>query len=85
MNLVLEDTIVDGEKETFQNLSRIFRIQKKENKKNNPNEIFRIKEVEIDNFGFALINHKEIKVPRSGMIDWNDMSVTNETLNSRVE
>ena len=83
MNLVLEDTIVDGEKETSQNLSRIFRIKKKENKKKNPNEIFRIKEVEIDNFGFALINHKEIKVPRSGMIDWNDMSVTNVCISAR--
>lgn len=83
MNLVLEDTIVDGEKETFQNLSRIFRIQKKENKINNPNEIFRIKEVEIDNLGFALINHKESKVPRSGMIDWNDMSVTNVCISAR--
>ena len=32
MNLVLEDLIQDGEKETFQNLSRIFRIKKKKNK-----------------------------------------------------
>ena len=83
MNLVLEDIYENGEKSTFQNLSRIFRIKKKEKKEKNPNEIFRIKEVEIDNFGFALINHKERKIPRSGMIDWNDMSVSNVCISAR--
>ena len=83
MNLVLEDIYENGEKSTFQNLSRIFRIKKKEKKEKNPNEIFRIKEVEIDNFGFALINHKERKIPRSGMIDWNDMSISNVCISAR--
>lgn len=77
MNLVLEDgEIIDGEVSTNQNLSRIFKIKKRAEKKPvNPKEIFRIKNVEIDNMGFALINHKTKKTPRSGMIDWNDMVV----------
>ena len=83
MNLVLEDIIENGDSTTFQNLSRIFRIKKKEKKEVNPNEIFRIKEVEINNFGFALINHKKKKTPRSGMVDWNDMSVSNACISAR--
>lgn len=83
MNLVLEDILEDGEIKTFQNLSRIFRIQKKEKKKVNPNELFKIKEVEINNFGFALINYQTKKIPRTGIIDWNDMSVSNINISAR--
>lgn len=83
MNLVLEDILADGEIKTFQNLSRIFRIKKKVKKNVNPNEIFNIKEVEINNFGFALINHKTKKTPRTGMIDWNDLSVSNINISAR--
>ena len=82
MNLVLEDIIENGEISTFQNLSRIFRLSKKE-KKANDKEIFRIKEVEINNFGFALINHKARKTPRTGKIDWNDMSIQNACISAR--
>ncbi len=83
MNLVLEDIIEDGQPATFQNLSRIFGIKKPTEKKVNPKEIFRIKEVEIDNFGFALINHKEKKTPRTGKIDWNDLSISNICISAR--
>ena len=83
MNLVLEDIIENGQPATFQNLSRIFRIKKNKKKEVNPNEIFRIKEVEINNFGFALINHKHRKTPHTGMIDWNDMQVKNLCLSGR--
>ena len=83
MNLVLEDIINKGEPATFQNLSRIFRIKKKEKRTVNPKEIFRIKEVEINNFGFALINHKSKKTPHTGMIDWTDMSISNICISAR--
>lgn len=83
MNLVLEDIIENGQPATFQNLSRIFGIKKKVEKKINPKEIFRIKEVEIDNMGFTLINHKEKKTPRTGKIDWNDMSISNICISAR--
>ena len=84
MNLVLEDREDDGSGNTTgENLTRIFRIPKKQVKKVNPKEIFRIQEVEIDNLGFALINHKVKKTPRSGMIDWNDMSVSGISLSAR--
>ena len=83
MNLVLEDLIENGKTLPYENLSRIFRIKKQTEKKINPEEIFRIKEVEIDNFGFALINHKERKTPRSGKINWDDMSISNICLSAR--
>ena len=83
MNLVLEDIIENGEPATYQNLSRIFRIKKKPKPKVNPKEIFRINEVEINNIGFALINHKEKKTPRTGKIDWNDMSISNICISAR--
>ena len=83
MNLVLEDKVIDGKTEPFENLSRIFRIEKQPKKKANPKEIFRIKEVEISNFGFALINHQEKKTPRTGEIDWNDLSVNNISISAR--
>ena len=83
MNLVLEDLVVDGQTEPFQNLSRIFRIKKQTTPKVNPKEIFKIKEVEISNFGFALINHQQKKTPRTGKIDWNDLSISNISISAR--
>ena len=83
MNLVLEDMTVDGKTEPFENLSRIFRLKKAPAKKPNPKEIFRIKEVEIANFGFALINHQKRKTPRTGKIDWNDLSISNISISAR--
>ena len=83
MNLVLQDLIQDGQELTTENLSRIFRLKKNPNKKFNPNELFNIKEVEINNFGFALINHKTKKTPRTGKIDWNDLSIKNLNISAR--
>ena len=83
MNLVLEDLIVDGKTEPFENLSRIFRLKKNAAKKPNPKEIFRIKEVEIANFGFALINHQKKKTPLTAKIDWNDLSISNIHISAR--
>ena len=83
MNLVLEDFIQDGQNLTTENLSRIFRLKKDPNKKVNPNELFNIKEVEINNFGFALINHKTKKTPRTGKINWDDMVIKNLNISAR--
>jgi hypothetical protein len=83
MNLVLEDLIEDGQVLANENLSRIFRLKRNPEKITNPNELFNIKEVEIENFGFALINHKQIKTPRTGKIDWNDMLIQNLNVKAR--
>lgn len=83
MNLVLEDYIENGERVLTENLTRIFRIKPSTDTTVNPNEIFRIKDVEIDNFGFALINRKSIKTPRTGKIDWDDLDIRNICITAR--
>ena len=76
MNLVLEDD-VDPNGNGTDNLSRIFRLQKNPPKKApDPNEIFHIRRVEINNMAFALINHKTLKTPYMGGINWNDLGVS---------
>ena len=77
MNLVLEDG-QDTSGKGMDNLSRIFRLKKNQPKKEpSENEIFHIKNVEINNMAFALINYKTRKTPYSGGINWNDLDVYN--------
>ena len=83
MNLVLEDYMENGERVLTENLSRIFRIKPSTDDTVNPNEIFRIKDVEIDNFGFALINRKSLKTTRTGKIDWDDLDIRNICITAR--
>lgn len=84
MNLVLENAPAGSEK-GMENLSRIFRLKKGKKDKKNPKdkELFHIKKVEINNMGFALINHKSKKTPYSGGINWNDMDIKNIRINAR--
>ena len=85
MNLVLEDfadpTNTDGK---YNNLSRIFRLTKKEVRvEPKDRELFCIKNVEIENMGFALINKSSKKNLYRGEIDWNNLDVKN--LNLKAE
>ena len=49
MNLVLEDRFTDtGERDSYDNLSRIFRIEKSEDSTISPKEIFKISDIEIN-------------------------------------
>ena len=79
MNLVIEDFAEPAKADDkYNNLSRIFRLTKKEVRvEPKDKEIFRIKDVEIENMGFALINKSSKKTPYSGEIDWNDLDVKN--------
>ena len=83
MNLVLQDVDGNPNVDPHENLSRIFRLKKKEVRTVNPKELFRIKEVEIDNFGFALINHSSQKTPLNSKINWNDLDISNISISAR--
>lgn len=83
MNLVLEDS-KDSTKKGMTNLTRIFRLKKKQVKKQpSPNEIFHINKIEVNNMAFALINHKTKKTPYSGGINWNDLDITDIDLKAK--
>ena len=83
MNLVLEDS-TDSTKKGMTNLTRIFRLKKKQEKKQpSPNEIFHINKIEVNNMAFALINHKTKKTPYSGGINWNDLDITDIDLKAK--
>ena len=85
MNLVLED-FADPDKagSKYNNLSRIFRLTKKEVRvEPKDRELFCIKNVEIENMGFALINKSSNKNLYRGEIDWNNLDVKN--LNLKAE
>ena len=85
MNLVLED-FADPKKadSKYNNLSRIFRLTKKEVRvEPKDRELFCIKNVEIENMGFALINKSSKKNLYRGEIDWNNLDVKN--LNLKAE
>ena len=86
MNLVLEDLTSDADTiEMYNNLSRIFRIKKGMPRKTpNPDEIFRISDVKVEDMGFSLINHssKPIKYYGGG-IDWNNLNVTQIYVDAR--
>lgn len=79
MNLVIEefpdDEVKTGD-DKYNNLSRIFRIGKPEVKPvPRPEEIFHIKEVQIDDMGFCLKNKSKDKTPYYGQINWNDLDI----------
>ena len=84
MNLVLEnfaDPAIEGK---YNNLSRIFRLTKKEVRvEPKDRELFCIKKVEIENMGFALINKSSKKNLYRGEIDWNNLDIKN--LNLKAE
>ena len=78
MNLVLEDKYLeDGTRKPYNNLSRIFRIQKKGHKEPSPKEIFNISDIEISQMGFRLIGRSSRRIKHHGGIDWNDLDVKN--------
>ena len=85
MNLTLEDRIMEnGVIDQYDNLSRIFRIEKPETKKEpSPEEIFRISNIEITDMGFRLLNRSSNKTPYYGGINWNDLDVSSINLNAR--
>ena len=84
MNLVLEDDPDDTTGQGTDNLSRIFRLVKNPPKKEPlPDEIFHIRDVELNNMAFALINHKTLKTPHYGGMNWNDLDVTDIDLKAR--
>lgn len=84
MNLVLEDDPDDTTGKGTDNLSRIFRLVKNPPKKEPlPDEIFHIRDVELNNMAFALINHKTLKTPHYGGMNWNDLDITDIDLKAR--
>ena len=84
MNLVLEDDPDDTTGKGTDNLSRIFRLAKNPPKKEPlPDEIFHIRDVELNNMAFALINHKSLKTPYYGGMNWNDLDITDIDLKAR--
>ena len=84
MNLVLEDFADSAKADSkYNNLSRIFRLTKKEVRVEPRNkEIFHIKNVEIDDMGFALINKSSKKNKYRGEIDWNNLDIKNICLSA---
>lgn len=79
MNLVLEDSTMEG-KEKYNNLSRIFRLKKKEEKKTSDKELFHIRKVEINGFAFRMKNYSSDKTPFRGGINWNDLDISDISL-----
>ena len=75
MNLVLEDSPMEG-KEKSNNLSRIFRLKKKEEKKKSDKELFHIRKVEINGFAFRMKNYSSRKTTYRGSgMNWNDLDL----------
>lgn len=84
MNLVLEEKEDSGDGDiSTDNLSRIFRIKKPENKKKSEKDIFLIKKVEISNMGFSMKSCMSDRPTYKGGIDWNDLDIKNIDLNAR--
>ena len=86
MNLVLEDLMSEADTVImYNNLSRIFRIDKdKERKEPRPDEIFRIKDVKIEDMGFVMKNYSTRPIKRlGGGIDWNDLNIHDICVNAR--
>ena len=76
MNLVLEDNMQkNSDKDKFNNLSRIFRLKKKEEKKASDKELFHIRKVEISDFAFRMKNYSSKKTRYEGGINWNDLDI----------
>ena len=85
MNLVLEESqdTVYGDRNSV-NLTRIFRLKKKEEPKKSEKEIFHIKKVEIVDMGFAMKDYKsDRKSYDEGGISWADLDVKNINLKAK--
>ena len=86
MNLVLENKApkIDADNPPpTNNLSRIFRLKKKKDKKRNEKEIFHIRRVEISNMGFAMKSYIPDRSERpEGGIDWDDLDIRDIHLNA---
>ena len=85
MNLVLEDCHnPESGRPKEVNLTRIFRLKKKENPKKSEKEIFHIKKVEIANMGFAMIDYKtDRKTYGEEGISWADLDIKDINLKAR--
>ena len=84
MNLVLEDFAVPVKGDKQNNLSRIFRIEKdRERPEPKAEEIFNIRDIEIRDMGFALINRSSDKVDYHGEINWNDLDIKDINLTAK--
>ena len=79
MNLVIEDCMTD-EKNKENNLSRIFRLKKKQQKNTSDKEIFHLRKVEINGFTFRMKNYSSKKTPFRGGINWNDLDISDISL-----
>jgi len=77
MNLTLEDYPSGLVEDNYNNLSRIFRIEKpKPRKEPKEKEIFRIRKVRISDMGFAMKNMSSDPITyHGGGIDWNDLDI----------
>ena len=82
MNLVLEDnTNPNSDKVGTDNLSRIFSLKNNPQKEKSDKELFLIKKIEIQDMGFAMLNHRTVKSPYHGGINWNDFLVKDLDIN----
>ena len=79
MNLVIEDCMTD-EKNKENNLSRIFRLKKKQQKNTSDKEIFHLRKVVINGFTFRMKNYSSKKTPFRGGINWNDLDISDISL-----
>lgn len=78
MNLTIEDhPHPTAHEDSYNNLSRIFRLEKPEVKKEySPKEIFRIRQVEIKDMGFFMKNMSSNAIDyHGGGIDWNKLDI----------
>ena len=85
MNLVLEDSHnPESGRPKEVNLTRIFRLKKKENPQRSDKEIFHIKKVEIVDMGFAMTDYKsDRKVYGEEGISWADLDVMDIDLKAK--
>lgn len=82
MNLVLEDnTDPSSHKAGSDNLSRIFGLKSNPEQEKSEKEIFLVKKIEIHNMGFAMVNHRTVRPPFRGGINWNDLDVKDLNIN----
>ncbi len=85
MTLVLEEdpNPESEDSHTTDNLSRMFRLKKSESTEKNDKEIFNIRNVLIEDMGFAMKNHGSDKIPYFGGINWNDLDIKNIRLEAK--
>ena len=78
MNLVLEDLKNGADTSAMtNNLSRIFKLGSDDTElEPDPDELFRISDIKVENMGFAMLNYSSSPLVYFGAgIDWNDLSV----------